>query len=79
MAAPVSTPSSPAFLQQMMVVLTALAAIAATRILLMLAMIGATVLAFMATQNPEWPRLVANAIYDILVIAPLTYLYLQKG
>ena len=78
-AAPVSTPSNHAFLQQMLIVMTAIAGVAATRMLLLLAMVGATVLAFMATQNPEPFRLVATVIYDLGVIGPITYLYLVKG
>ena len=79
MAALASTRSSPEFLAQMMPVLTAIAAVAAARMLLLLAMLGAFVLALLATLNPEPYRLVATVIYDLGIVGPLAYLALVKG
>ena len=78
-AAPASTPSSHAFLAQLMPMLMAIAAVAAARVLLLLAAMGAFVLAFMATQNPEPFRLLATVIYDLGIVGPITFLYLKKG
>ena len=74
-----STPSSPVFLQQMMAVLTAIAALLAARFLLLLASIGAFVLAYMAIANPDAYRLAITVVYDIFVVGPLTWLYLSKA
>lgn len=45
----------------------------------MMAMVGATALAYLAMETPDAYRLAGNLIYDILVVGPITYLYLMKG
>ena len=62
-----------------MAVLTAIAALLAVRFLLLLASIGAFVLAYMAIANPDAYRLAATVIFDLFVVGPVTYLYLMKG
>ena len=74
-----STPLSPVFLQQMTAVLTAIAAVLAARVLLLLSVMGAFVLAWAAIQNPDPYRLAVTIIFDLGVVGSVTYLYLQKG
>jgi len=70
---------SPAFLQQMTAVMTAIAAILAARLLLLLAAMGAFALALLTVGNPDAMKLSVNAAYDLLVFCPLVYLYIRKG
>lgn len=78
-AAARSTPSSPAFLQQMMAVLSAMAAMLAARFLLLLAAVGAFLLAYQSLQTPTTMTLAITIAYDLLVVVPLVYLYLNRG
>ena len=45
----------------------------------MIGLMGAIGLTFLAMQTPDPYRLAATFIYDILVVGPITYLYLKKG
>lgn len=74
-----SNASNPAFLQQMIASLTAIAMLLSARFLLLLSGIGAFALHFMAVQNPDTMRLLTAAGYDFLVFIPLTYLYVTRG
>ena len=77
--APVSRPSNPVFLQQMLAVMTAIAALLAVRFLLLLTALGAFFLAFLTIQNPDGMKLAVNAAYDLLVFGPTVYLHITKG
>ena len=79
LAAPASTRSNPAFLEQMMAVMTAIAAVLAARFLLLLSALGAFTLALLTVGNPDAMKLAVNVAFDLLVLIPVTYLYLQKG
>ena len=79
LAAPASTRSNPAFLEQMMAVMTAIAALLAVRFLLLLSAIGAFTLALLTVGNPDLMKLSVNAAFDLLVFVPLIYLYVAKG
>ena len=78
-AASSSTVSSSAFLQQMTATMSAIAMVLAARFLLLLSATGAFILACLAMQSPDVFRLAINVVYDIGVVAPVTWLYLQKG
>ncbi len=62
-----------------MAVMTAIAAILAVRMLLLLSVTGAFVLALLAIQNPDPYRLGVTVIFGIIVVGPITYLHLMKG
>ena len=72
-------PSNRVFLEQMTATLTAIAAVLAARLLLLLASMGAFMLAYLAMQNPDGYRLAATVIYNLGVVAPITWLYYSKG
>lgn len=57
----------------------ALATVLSARLILLLAGIGAFVLAYLALQQPTPPALIACAIYDIAIFAPLVWLYAKQG
>ena len=71
--------ANPVFLEQMTAVLTAIAAVLAARFLLLLAALGAFTLALLTVGNPDAMKLAVNVAFDLLVLIPVTYLYLQKG
>lgn len=52
----------------------ALARIVSARLILLLAAIGAFILAMYAVQAASWPALLTMALYDLLVIVPLVLL-----
>lgn len=62
-----------------MALLNAAGVILASRFILLLAVVGGFILAYMATLNPVPMTLIANAIFDALIILPLVVLYLKKG
>ena len=69
--------SDPVFLQQVTAVLTAVAAILATRLLLLLASVGSFVLAYRALSEPNWLKLAVCVVYNVGVILPIAFLYLR--
>lgn len=77
--APPSTPSRREFLSQTLSVIMALATVLSARLILLLAGIGAFVLAYFALQQPTNAALTACAIYDLTIFAPLVWLYATKG
>src|SRR5438046_226817 len=76
---PPSKPSSPDYLVQMTAVLGAIAMMLAARFLLLLGVMGAFTLTFLAVQNPQTPTLIASGSFDVLVVIPLILLYLRRG
>jgi hypothetical protein len=64
--------------EQIMAVLAVLTRVVATRIILMLAGIGAFVLALTAVHSGTIQSIVASAIYDLTVFAPCIYLSLRR-
>lgn len=71
--------SNPAFLQEVLAVLTGIAMLLSARLLLLLAATGAFVITYLAVQSPETGRLLASLIYDLCVLGPLVYLFIVKG
>ena len=69
--------SDPVFLQQLTAVMVAIAAILATRLLLLLASIGGFWLAYQAIGNPDTLKIAVCVVYDVGVILPIAYLYLR--
>jgi len=63
----------------MLAMASTLGVMLATRALLMLALIGAFALALLTVTDPTTNRLIANAIFDVLVFLPLTALYAARG
>ena len=59
--------------------MTAIAALLAVRMLLLLSGIGAFILHYLAVQNPDMMKLMTAGAYDLLVFIPLTYLYVTRG
>lgn len=57
----------------------AVASIAASRILALIAVLGAVGIFLWATWDPQPWRTGAAALYAILVLWPLVFLYLRKG
>lgn len=79
-AARVSRPLSPEFLAQMlMTTASTIGLILAARLLTLLALIGAFALAFLTIAEPTTNRLIANAVYDVLVFIPIVVLYATHG
>ena len=76
-SSPASKPSDPVFLQQLTAVMVAIAAILATRLLLLLASIGGFWLAYQAIGNPDTLKIAVCVVYDVGVILPIAYLYLR--
>lgn len=80
---PVETPpipiaserSSPAYLPEVIAVLTAIAAVLASKFLLLLAVLGGTLLAYQAIANPDPLKIAVCAVYDVGVVLPVAYLY----
>ena len=61
----------------MLAVLAAIAAVVASRILMLLSVIGGFVLAYMAIQAPDLAKIGVCLAYYVGVIAPVTWLYLR--
>ncbi len=78
-AVPHSTASDPAFLGQMTAALTAIGLLLAARMILLLSVTGGIALAVLAMQEPNNLKVATLAVYGILVILPLTWLYLRRG
>lgn len=57
----------------------AIATVVSARLILLLAGIGAFVLAFLSLPNPSTAALMVNGIYDLVVFVPLIWLYASKG
>ena len=55
------------------------AMMAAARIILLLTVSGAFVLACMAISNPTIPALVTAASFDVLIVIPVVLLYYWRG
>lgn len=72
-------PSRPAYLESMMAAMTAIAMMLAARAILLLTAIGAFVLTFLAVTAGTTPALIAAATYDVFVVIPCIWLYLQRG
>lgn len=72
-------PAREEFFQAMLVTLTATAMILAARVVLVMAVISAFVLALLTVSHPSIGAIVTTGIYCIGVIAPLAYLALKKG
>ena len=72
-----SQPSKTGFLEQMLAVQAAIAAVVASRILMLLSVIGGFVLAYMAIQAPDLAKIGVCLAYYVGVIAPVTWLYLR--
>jgi len=77
--APSSANSRQDYLGEVTAVLTAIAMLAAARIILLLSAIGAFVLAYMAIANPSAPALIAAGSFDLLVVIPVIALFWQRG
>jgi hypothetical protein len=77
--APTSQPSRPAFLEQMLAVMTTIATMLAARMILTLATIGAFTLTYLAINQGTTTALIAAGTYDVLVVCPMVWLYLQRG
>lgn len=67
--------SSPDYLTEVIAVLTAIAAILASKFLLLLAVLGGFLLAFQAIQNPDMLKIAICGVYDVGIILPVAYLY----
>jgi len=76
---PTSQPSRPAFLEQMMAVMMAIAMALAARMILTLATMGAFTLTYLAISQGTTTALIAAGTYDVLVVCPMVWLYLQRG
>lgn len=78
-AARSSTRLNPDFLAQMLAVMGAIGLLLATRLLLLLAVLGAFALAFLAHSTRDAMSLWLNVAYDVLVVIPLVALYWKRG
>ena len=63
----------------MVATLTAIATLLSARFLLLVAGIGAFWLAYLSVGEPNSMKLAVNAVYDMFVFVPLTYLYATRG
>ena len=63
---------------EVLAVLTLLAKILGTRVILALAGLGAFVLAFMAVNHNSLQAILSAAVYDLTVFGPCLYLALRK-
>ena len=77
--APASQTSSPAFLEQMLAAMTTIAMMLAARMILFLATVGAFTLTYLAINQGTMTALIAAGTYDVLVVCPMVWLYLQRG
>jgi len=77
--APTSQPSRPAFLEQMTAVMTVIAMMLAARMILLLSAVGSFVLTYLAISQGTTTALIASGTYDVLVVCPMVWLYLQRG
>jgi len=59
--------------------MTAIAMMAAARIILLLSAIGAFALAYMAIVNPSSQALIAAGMFNVFVVIPVIVLYWQRG
>jgi hypothetical protein len=53
--------------------------LAAVRAILLLSVVGAVALAFLAIVNPSIPGLVAAGMFNLFVVIPVIALYWQRG
>src|SRR5260370_14988615 len=74
-----SRPSSGRYHDQILGTLTAAAAILNARIVALLAVVAAFVLALIAVQEPSNLKLYINLAFDLCVVCPVIALYLAKG
>lgn len=72
-------PAREEFFRAMLVTLTATAMILAARVVLVMSVVGAFVLALLTVNHPSIGAIATTGIYCIGVIAPLAYLALKKG
>lgn len=78
-AGSVQNGATPAFLAQMAAILAAMAAVVQARFLLLLAVMGAFVLAYRSQMNPDQMMIATTVIYNLTVVGPLVYLYARKA
>ena len=78
-SSPTSQPSRPAYLEQMMAVMTTISMMLAARMILFLATVGAFTLTYLAINQGTTTALIAAGTYDVLVVCPMVWLYLQRG
>lgn len=81
---PTPEPSKPSFptrefMASALGVLTGIAAVLSVRLVLLLAGIGAFVLAYATVQHPTAESLIAMGIYDAFVFVPMVLLAKMKG
>lgn len=77
--APASPTSGPAFLGQMLAVMTTIAMMLSARMILFLSVAGSFALTYLAINQGTTTALIASGTYDVLVVCPLVWLYLQRG
>lgn len=65
--------------RSMLGVLTAISMILATRALLLMAVVGAAVLAWKGMENQTLMSLCESGVYDLAVVVPIVWLYLKRG
>jgi len=70
---------SQGFLTAMVSILASMAAVVAVRFLLLLAVVGAFVLAYQGQQNPDNLRILTTVIYNLTVVGPLVYLNARRA
>ena len=63
----------------MLASLTAIATLLSARVILLLAGVGAFVLAYQSVSEPNNMKLAVNGVYDMLVFVPTVYLYVSRG
>lgn len=76
---PSSATSRRDYLGEVTAVLTAIAMLAAARIILLLTVSGAFILACLAISNATIPALVTAATFDVLIVIPVVLLYYWRG
>lgn len=64
---------------EVMAVLGAIAMVVAARVILLLSVMGAFVLALLTVQSPSVGSIVMTALYAVFVVGPLAYLALKRG
>jgi hypothetical protein len=74
-----SPPSGHAFLEQMMAVMTTISMMLAARVILLMTTVGAFTLTYLAINQGTTTALIAAGTYDVLVVCPMVWLYLQRG
>jgi hypothetical protein len=73
-SAPTSRPSATDFQRQMLVALHTISLILAARFILLLAVCGACLLAYLAVSSPDLMKTIALGVYNLTVLGPLVWL-----